>query len=179
MSTVTKIAGSACAILLLAAGTAFAEGAVDCSKGAIPAAPVAGTLNGVAFAPDSVTLDPVEQRGQGLGTFDFYLFHLTTKAGAGLDLTVITLPDKRPDGKTFRSGLYWDSPETATGSPEIQNWTITDRSTSSSVGFYQVTDASLQIVFGNRDGKALPAQIHFCVPSRNSEVGGSFTIPLQ
>ena len=37
----------------------------------------------------------------------------------------------------------------------------------------------LQIVFGKRSGDTLPAQVHFCVPSKQSEIGGGFMIPLK
>jgi hypothetical protein len=30
-----------------------------------------------------------------------------------------------------------------------------------------------------RAGDKLPAQLHFCVPSKQSELGGEFTIPLK
>lgn len=179
MPTISRAACSAFALVVLATSPAFADEAVDCSNGAVPAGPLKGALNGAAFTADSVTLDPVEQRTQGSATFDVYHIYLKDKAGAVLDLTAITVKGKLPDGKTFRSGLNGDSPEAGPGSAEIQGWSINDKSKNLEIGFYEVNDASLQLVFGNRAGDALPAQIHFCVPSKASDIGGSFTIPLK
>jgi hypothetical protein len=169
------------ALILLAAATgpALADDPVDCSKGDIAAAPAKGTINGAAFTVDSVKLDPMEKRTQGSATFDVYHFYLMDKGGAVLDLSAITLTGKQPDGKTFRSGLNGDSPEAGPGSAEIQGWEIADKSKNLEIGFYEVNDASLQIVFGTRSGDSLPAQIHFCVPSKMSEIAGSFNVPLK
>ena len=179
MPIISRAACSAFALLLLATSPAFADDPVDCSKGDVPAGPLKGTLNGAAFAVDSVKLDPIEQRTQGSATFDVYHIYLTDKGGAVLDLTAITVTGKLPDGKTFRSGLNGDSPEAGPGSAEIQGWAINDKSKNLEIGFYEVNDASLQLVFGERAGNALPAQIHFCVPSKMSDIGGSFTIPVK
>jgi hypothetical protein len=179
MSIGSRVACSAFALGLLAASPVSAQDAVDCSKGDVPAGPLKGTLNGAAFAADSVKLDPVEQRTQGSATFDVYHIYLMDKGGAVLDLTAITVKGNLPDGKTFRSGLNGDSPEAGPGSAEIQGWQINDKSKNLEIGFYEVNDASLQLVFGQRSGDSLPAQIHFCVPSKQSEVGGSFTMPLK
>jgi hypothetical protein len=179
MTVLSRAVFSAFALSLLVASPVFAGDAVDCSKGDVPATPVSGTLNGAAFAADSVTFDPVEQRTQGDATFDVYHFYLKDKGGAVLDLTAITVTGALPDGKTFRSGLNGDSPEAGPGSPEIQGWSINDESKNLEIGFWEVADASLQIVFGKRSGDTLPAQVHFCVPSKQSEIGGGFTIPLK
>jgi hypothetical protein len=170
--------GPACALLLLAANPALAED-VDCSKGPVPSGPLKGTLNGAAFAADSVAFKGVEQRDQGGVTFDEYHFYLNDKDGTVLDLTAITPTGKLPDGKTFRYGLNGDEPEAGPGSPEIQGWSINNESKNLEIGFWEVNDASLQIVFGMRAGDKLPAQLHFCVPSKQSELGGEFTIPLK
>jgi hypothetical protein len=169
------------ALILLAAAAAtpaLADDPVDCSKGDIAAGPAKGTINGAAFNVDSVKLDPIEKRTQGSATFDVYHIYLMDKAGAVLDLSAITLTGKQPDGKTFRSGLNGDSPEAGPGSAEIQGWEIADKSKNLDIGFYEVNDASLQIVFGTRSGNSLPATIHFCVPSKTTEITGSFTVPL-
>jgi hypothetical protein len=172
------VAYPAFALILLGSSPALADD-VDCSKGAVPSGPLMGTLNGMAFAADSVTFNPVEQRDQGGVTFDEYHFYLKDKDGTVLDLTAITPTGKLPDGKTFRYGLNGDAPEAGPGSPEIQGWTINNESQNLEIGFWEVNDASLQIVFGNRAGDKLPAQIHFCVPSKQSEIGGEFVIPLK
>jgi hypothetical protein len=157
----------------------MADDTVDCSKGAIPAGPLAGTLNGAAFALDSVTLDPSNKRTQNGVTFDDYHIYLKATGGAVLDLTAITVTGKLPDGKTFRSGLNGDSPEAGPGSAEIQGWSINDTSKNLEINFFDVNDASLQLVFGQRAGNALPAQMHFCVPSKQIDLGGSFAIPVK
>jgi hypothetical protein len=179
LPVISRAACSTLALILLAAGPTFADEAADCSKGDIPAGPLKGTLNGAPFAADSVTLAPIEKRTQGPATFDDYHIYLKSNDGTVLDLTAITLTGKLPDGKTFRSGLNGDSPEAGPGSPEIQGWTINNAAKNLEIGFYEVNDASLQLVFGARAGDALPAQLHFCVPSKASEIGGSFTIPLK
>ena len=166
------------ALILLAYSPAWADD-VDCSKGAVPSGPLKGTLNGTAFAADSVTFKGVEQRDQGGVTFDEYHFYLNDKDGTVLDLTAITPTGKLPDGKTFRYGLNGDEPEAGPGSPEIQGWSINNEAKNLEIGFWEVNDASLQIVFGARAGDKLPAQIHFCVPSKQSELGGEFVIPLK
>jgi hypothetical protein len=178
MPIASRVAFSAFALFILAAGPALADDPVDCSKGDVPTDALKGTLNGAAFAVDSVKLDPMEQRTQNAVTFDVYHIYLTDKGGAVLDLTAITVKGTPPDGHTFRSGLNGDSPEAGPGSAEIQGWTITDAA-KNEIGFYEVNDASLQLVVGKRNGDGLPAQIHFCVPSKSSEIGGGFTIPLK
>jgi hypothetical protein len=179
MLTISRVAYSALALLVLAVSPAVADDAVDCSKGTVSASPLSGTLNGAAFGTVSVTLDPVEQRTQGSATFDVYHIYLRAKEGSVLDLTAITLKGELPDGKIFRSGLNGDSPEAGPGSAEIQGWTINDKANNREIGFYEVNDASLQLVFGKRAGNVLPAQIHFCVPSKKSDIEGSFTIPVK
>jgi hypothetical protein len=173
--------GASLALILLtsAAMPAFADDPVDCSKGDIAAGPAKGTVNAAAFTVDSVKLDPIEKRTQGSATFDVYHMYLMDKGGAVLDVTAITLTGKQPDGKAFRSGLNGDSPEAGPGSAEIQGWEIADKSKNLDIGFYEVNDASLQIVFGTRSGSSLPVVIHFCVPSKATEITGSFTVPLS
>ena len=166
-------------LLTSAALPAFADDPADCSKGDIAAGPAKGTVSGAPFAVDRVKLDPIEKRTQGSATFDVYHMYLMDKGGAVLDLTAITLTGKQPDGKTFRSGLNGDSPEAGPGSAEIQGWEIADKAKGLDIGFYEVNDASLQIAFGTRGGDSLPATIHFCVPSKSTEIAGSFNVPLK
>ena len=164
--------------LLVLASRAFAA-PVDCSRGPIAAGPLNGTLNSAPFAADMVTLSPVEQRTQSPVTFDVYHIYLKSKAGAVFDFTAITLRGKEPDGKTFRSGLNGDSPQAGPGSAEIQGWSINDKAKNVEINFFEVSDASLQAVFGKRTGNTLQAQIHFCVPSKKGEIAGAFAIPLK
>jgi hypothetical protein len=150
---------------------------VDCSKGAIPAGPAKGTLNGAPFTVDLIKLDPIEQRTQGPATFDVWHVYLSDKAGSKFDFTVITVKGKQPDGHTFVSDVNGNGPEAGPGSHEIQGWEMTAKG--SEVGFYEVNDASLQAAFGHRAGNTLPVSLHFCVPSRKTDVGGAFTLPLK
>lgn len=150
---------------------------VDCSKGAIPAGPAKGTLNGAPFAVDLVKLDSIEQRTQGPATFDVWHIYLSDKAGSKFDFTVITVKGKQPDGHTFVSDVNGNGPEAGPGSHEIQGWEMTAKG--NEVGFYEVNDASLQVAFGHRNGNAMPVSLHFCVPSKKTDVGGAITVPLK
>ena len=99
MPSILRLAGFAITLVILAMNPAKADDAVDCSKGAIPAGPLAGTLSGAAFTLASVTLDPNNKRTQNGVTFDDYHIYLTATGGAVLDLTAITVTGKLPDGK--------------------------------------------------------------------------------
>jgi len=150
---------------------------VDCSKGPIPAGPAKGTLNGVPFKADLVKLDPVEQRTQGPATFDVYHVYLSDKAGSKFDFTVITVKGKQPDGHTFVSDVNGNGPEAGPGSHEVQGWEMTAKG--NEVGFYEVNDASFQAAFGHRKDNAVPVSLHFCVPSKKTDVGGAIMVPLK
>ena len=179
MPALSRVASIFVLLLIVATPSAFADDPVDCSKGDIAAGPAKGTINGAGFAVASVKLDPNDKRTQNGITFDEYHIYLTDQGGGEVDFTAITVTGTKPDGRTFRSGLDGDSPEAGPGSPEIQGWSINDQGKNLEINFFEVPDASLQIVFGARSGNSLPAQIHFCVPSKAVEVAGSFTIPLN
>lgn len=151
----------------------------DCSKGAIPAGQLKGSVNGAPFVLGSVTRDSNTTRDQGSVTFDEYHIYLNGKDGTILDVTAITPKGKLPDGKTFVSDIHGDGPEAGPGSHEIQGWSINNKGKSLEINFFEVNDASLQLAFGKRSGNALPAQIHFCVPSKKTELSGAFTMPLK
>ena len=151
----------------------------DCSKGAIPAGPLKGSVNGTPFMLGSVTRDPETTRDQGNVTFDEYHLYLNGKDGTVLDVTAITPKGKLPDGKTFVSDINGDGPDAGPGSHEIQGWSINNKGKNLEINFFEVNDASLQIAFGKRAGNALPAQIHFCAPSKKTELSGAFTMPLK
>ncbi|HUO88133.1 MAG TPA: hypothetical protein VMU08_03090 [Rhizomicrobium sp.] len=151
----------------------------DCSKGAIPPGPLKGSVNGAAFVLGSVTRDPNTSRDQGGVKFDEYHIYLNGKDGTVFDVTAITPKGKLPDGKTFVSDINGNGPEAGPGSHEIQGWSINNKGRNLEINFFEVNDASLQIAFGKRAGNALPTQIHFCVPSKKTELGGSFTLPLK
>ncbi|MBL6852047.1 MAG: hypothetical protein ISS15_09560 [Alphaproteobacteria bacterium] len=164
------------AAFVLGSAPAFAA-PVDCSKGPIPAGPAKGTLNGVPFTADLVRLDPIEQRTQGPATFDVWHIYLSDKAGSKFDFTVITVKGKQPDGHTFVSDVTGNGPEAGPGSHEVQGWEMTAKG--NEVGFYEVNDASLQAAFGHRTGNAMPVSLHFCVPSKKTDVAGAITVPLK
>jgi hypothetical protein len=165
-------------LLALSASPALAAPA-DCSKGAIPAGALKGTINGAAFTLGSVTLDPNNTRDQGGVKFDEYHIYLNGKDGTVFDVTAITPRGKLPDGRTFVSDIHGDGPEAGPGSHEIQGWSINNQGKNLEINFFEVNDASLQIAFGKRTGKTLPAQIHFCAPSKKTELSGAFSVPLK
>ena len=148
-------------------------------QGAIPGGPLKGTVNGAPFALGSVTRDPNNTRTQNDVTFDEYHIYLDGKDGTVPDLTAITVKGKLPDGRTFVSDIHGDGREAGPGSHEIQGWSINNEDKKLEINFFEVEDASLQIAFGKRAGKALPAQLHFCLPSKKTELSGSFTVPLK
>jgi hypothetical protein len=151
----------------------------DCSKGPIPPGPLKGTVNGAAFALAGVTRDPSTSRDQGGVNFDEYHIYLNGKDGTVLDVTAITPKGKLPDGRTFVSDIHGDGPEAGPGSHEVQGWSINNKGKNLEINFFEVNDASLQLAFGKRAGNALPAQIHFCAPSKKTELAGAFTLPLK
>jgi len=179
MSVMLRTAALGAALLACTTLPVFADDPVDCSKGDIAAGPAKGTINGAPFSVDSVRIDPNDKRTQNGVTFDEYHIYLTDKGGAEFDFTAIVVTGKLPDGKTFRSGLNGDEPEAGPGSAEIQGWGINDKGKNLEINFFEVPDGSLQAVFGTRSGNSLPVQIHFCVPSKSSEIAGSFTVPLK
>ena len=169
-------------VMTVAAGfatPALAAGPADCSKGAMPSGPLKGTIDGAAFLLESVTLDPNNTRDQGGVKFDEYHIYLHGKGGTVFDVTAIRPAGKFPDGYTFHSDINGEGPEAGPGSHEIQGWSINNEGTKLEINFFEVNDASLQLGFGKRAGKALPAQIHFCAPSKKTEFGGSSTVPLK
>src|SRR5215469_2289547 len=151
----------------------------DCSKGPIPAGPLKGTVNGAVFALAGVTRDSSTSRDQGGVSFDEYHIYLNGKDGTVLDVTAITPKGKLPDGRTFVSDIHGDGPEAGPGSHEIQGWSINNKDKNLEINFFEVNDASLQLAFGKRSGNALPAQIHFCAPSKKTELAGAFSLPLK
>ena len=179
MSVPVRATVIAAALLAFATAPSFADDPVDCSKGDVAAGPAKGTVNGAPFVIEHVTIDPNDKRTQNGITFDEYHIYLVDKGGLEVDFTAITVTGKLPDGRTFRSGLNGDEPEAGPGSPEIQGWGINDKANNVEINFFEVQDGSLQVVFGSREGKSLPATIHFCVPSKSTELSGSFTVPLS
>ena len=108
--------------------------------------------------------------------FTDYHFYLSNKPGQQLfDFTLITPDGAKLDGTTMTMGLHGNGSEASPGSRNIQNWTVEDKLHKFKVMYFAVSDATMQIVFGKHSGVNLPAQIHFCVPSKRIEVAGHFT----
>jgi hypothetical protein len=166
-------------ILLAFSTTPALAAANDCSKGAIPPGPLKGSVNGAAFVLANVTRDSSISRDQGGVTFDEYHIYLNGKDGTVFDVTAITPKGKLPDGRSFVSDIHGDGPEAGPGSHEIQGWSINNKGKNLEINFFEVNDASLQLAFGKRAGNALPMQIHFCAPSKKTELGGGFSLPLK
>jgi hypothetical protein len=61
------------------------------------------------------------------------------------------------------------------GARNVQNWTLADKPHNFKVMYFAVSDATMQIVFGKHSGANLPVQIHFCIPSKRTEIAGHFT----
>jgi len=173
--------GRAVSILALAAVAAAPAlaAAADCSKGAIPAGPAKGSINGAAFTPDSVTAE-VSETSMNNVTYDSYHLFFTSKAGGDFDTTAIVVKGKLPDGKTFRTIPGHDEPQAGNGASEIQGWEVSNKPANYDQTFVFDTNASRQLAFGKRNGNSLPGQIHFCTPAdKSSSLAGSFTATLK
>lgn len=173
--------GRAVSILTLAVFVALPALAApaDCSKGAIPPGPVKGSINGAAFAPDSVTAE-ISQTSMNNVTYDSYHVYFKSKAGGDFDTTAIVVKGKLPDGKTFRTVPGHDEPQAGTGAAEIQGWEVSNKAANYDQTFVFDTAASMQLAFGKRNGNSLPGQIHFCTPAdKGSSLAGSFTVMVK
>jgi len=155
----------------------------DCSVGAIPDAPVAGTVAGKPFVPKethlNVTPDGMEVNG---AKFDRYTLSIMTD-GIFNELTVDMLVPlgKKPDGRVFRvlpTDAIHDQPWAAEGTPEVQGWDLQLEAANVDTSFTQEI-ASIRVEFGQRKGAVVPGKIHFCVPGQSAEIQGSFGAALQ
>ncbi|HXC56840.1 MAG TPA: hypothetical protein VNU97_16190 [Rhizomicrobium sp.] len=167
------IAAAALAVLL--ATPALAAAPADCSKAAIPDAPVQGTVDGAPFV--------LKQAGVSIGggfaadgvAFDSY--DLTLEHDGifnALTARVIVKQGTRADGRSFRV-LPVDSvgaqPAAIAGVPEVQAWEIQLGDTDAS---FTHSTASMRIEFGQRKGNVLPGRIILCVPENNVTIAGTF-----
>ena len=60
----------------------------------------------------------------------------------------------------------------------IEYWSLEDKPRKLKVMNFAVSDATMQIVYGTRAHGAVPMQIHFCVPSKRTEIAGTFSVQL-
>jgi hypothetical protein len=166
------------AVLALAAAPVLAAGPMDCSKGPIWNGAARGFINGTAYNVDGVALAPVASYQGGRKMFDQYHFYLSSKAGQMLDITTVVPNGAKPDGVTMSVGLHGNGSEAGPGTRSIQYWSLEDKPRKLKVMNFAVSDATMQIVYGARAHGAIPMQIHFCVPSKRTEIAGTFSVQL-
>ncbi len=167
------------AAVALAASPALAAGARDCSTGPIWDGPASGFIDNVPFKVDGVAHDMVRLRQQGRQKFNDYHIYLSSTAGQMFDFTVIAPDGAKPDGMQMTAGLHGAGSEAAPGAKSLQNWSLADKARNVKVLYYAVGDATLQLVFGQGHGKVYPMQIHFCAPSKRTEIAGKFVLNLN
>ena len=167
------------ATLTFAAPAFGAAAARDCSTGAIWNGAAAGFIDNVPYTVDGVAHAAPTKRVEGRKTFTDYHFYLSSKAGQMFDFTLITPEDAKLDGMTMTLGLHGNGSDAAPGARNVQNWTLEDKNHKFKVMYFMVSDATVQIVFGTRSGVNLPVQIHFCVPSKRTEIAGHFTANMN
>ncbi|MEJ0043142.1 MAG: hypothetical protein WDM81_13435 [Rhizomicrobium sp.] len=85
----------------------------------------------------------------------------------------------QPDGRTFTIGLHGAGSEAGPGERSLQAWTLADKPKNFKLLYFSASDATMQVVFGKRHGGIVPTQIHFCVPSRRTEIAGNFDLNLN
>jgi hypothetical protein len=151
----------------------------DCTAGPIADKPAAGSVAGKPFVPNKtsvqITRDGMEVDG---AKFDRYTLSIETD-GIFNELTVDMLVPlgKKADGRVFRV-LPVDSiggqPAAASGTPEVQGWSLQLESAGVDTSFTQEV-AAIRVEWGARKGDLLPGRIHFCVPGQHAEIEGSFT----
>lgn len=170
---------AALAAALTFAAPAMAAGPMDCSKGPIWNGAASGFINNVPYTVDGVAHAPMTLRQEGRNRFNDYHFYLSSKAGQMFDFTLITMDGVKLDGQTMTLGLHGDASDAAPGARNIQNWTLEDKAHKFKLFYFAVSDATMQFVFGKRTGPNLPAQIHFCIPSKRTEIAGHFTANMN
>jgi hypothetical protein len=163
----------------LVGAPAMAAGPKDCSMGPIWDGPASGFIDNAPFTVDGVAHDMIRLRQEGRQRFNDYHLYLSSKTGQMFDFTVITLDGAKPDGMTMTAGLHGAGSDAAPGSKSLQNWTLTDKARNLKILYYSASDATLQLVFGKGRGKVYPMQIHFCVPSKRTEIAGKFSLNLN
>lgn len=169
------------AACLLLASPALAA-TPDCSVGAIPDTPVAGTVAGKPFVPKETRLDVTKDGMESdAAKFDKYTLSIMTD-GIFNELTVTMLVPlgRAPDGRTFRVLPTDDigaQPAAAEGTPEVQGWDLQLEAANVDTSFTQEI-AAIRVEFGQHKGATLPGKIHFCVPGQTAEIAGSFVAKM-
>jgi len=168
------------AAAMIAAAPAWAAGAArDCSTGPIWTGAAAGFIDNTPYTVDGVAHAPMSTYQQGRNKYDTYHFYLSSKAGQMFDFTLATMNGVKPDGQTMTLGLHGNGSDAAPGTRNVQNWTLEDKAKKLKVMYFGVSDATMQLVFGKRSGVNLPVQIHFCIPSKRTEIAGHFTANMS
>ena len=166
---------AALAAAAVTAAPAFAAGPTDCSKGAIWNGAASGFINNVPYSVDGVAHTAPAKRQEGRLMFTDYHFFLSSRQQQIVDFTLITPEGAKLDGMTMTVGLHGNGSDAAPGARNIQNWSVSDKPHNFKVMYFSVSDATMQIVFGKHSGANLPVQIHFCIPSKRTEIAGHFT----
>jgi hypothetical protein len=165
---------------LLFAAPAFGAAAVrDCSTGPIWNGAASGFIDNAAYTVDGVAHAPVSSYPQGRNRYDQYHFYLSSKAGQMFELILVTVMGAKPDNTTMTMSLHGNGSDAAPGARNIQFWSLEDKAKKLKIMNYSASDATLQIVFGKRSGVNLPVQLHFCVPSKRTEIAGHFTANMS
>jgi len=155
----------------------------DCSTGAIPDTPAAGTVAGKPFIPNATSID-VTRDGMEVDAAKFDKYTLTIMTDGifnALSVTMLVPLGKKPDGRAFRvlpTRSIGAQPAAVTGVPEVQGWDLQLEAANVDTSFTQEV-ASIRVEFGQRKGVVLPGKIHFCVPGQNTEIAGSFSAALR
>jgi hypothetical protein len=147
----------------------------DCSTGPIWNGAASGFINNVPYSVDGVAHTPPTKRQEGRLMFTDYHFFLSSRQQQIVDFTLITPEGAKLDGMTMTIGLHGNGSDAAPGARNVQNWAVSDKPHNFKVMYFAVSDATMQIVFGKHSGANLPVQIHFCIPSKRTEVAGHFT----
>ena len=166
----------------LFAGTAFAA-PKDCSVGNIPDTPVAGTVGGKPFVPKQVSVH-VTRNGMQIDDAKFDTYELSLQTDGifnAMTAHVLVRAGGRADGHAYRV-LPTDSisaqPAAVSGTPEVQGWDLQLESAGVDTSFTRDI-ASMRLEFGPRKAGILPGRIHFCVPSANAEIVGTFNATVD
>ena len=156
--------------------------APDCSVGAIPDTPVAGTVAGKDFVPKETTLD-VTRDGMEIDAAKFDKYTLTLMADGIFNAATVTMLvplGQRPDGRVFRVLPVDDigaQPAAAPGVPQVQGWDLQLEAANVDTSFTQEV-AAIRVEFGQRKGAVLPGKVHFCVPGQKADIAGSFAASI-
>ncbi len=167
------------AALVLLSAPAFADSrskpAADCSIGAIPDTPVAGTVAGKPFVPKETTVHVTKDGAEmDAAKFDRYVLTIETDGiFNALSVDMLVPLNKKADGRVFPRAA--DRIPSATsrrrrhqGLPEVQGWDLQLETAGVDTSFTQEV-ASIRVEWGVRKANALPGKIHFCVPGQHAE----------